>query len=254
MCGIVFSLENGTEITDKDEWYQLVSLNAQRGELSLLITAFIDKWPGPHAQNATNIRHGSINMQFFSSVLHLRGDHVVAQPHEHDGNVLCWNGEVSSSLVRWINSIHLFVQVFEGMDIAATENDGVTLFKRLCDPDATVQDVLSTLEGPYVRALFMAYISLIKSCSRYAFVFYQQATQTVYFGRDPLGRRSLLIQRPEGGIKSLIVASVGTGKSNFEELPADSLFSISLTDVVNIWFLGFKSSDSPPRFRAASRL
>jgi asparagine synthetase B (glutamine-hydrolysing) len=67
---------------------------------------------------------------------------------------------------------------------------------------------------------------------RYAFVFYQHTTRTVYFGRDPLGRRSLLIRKPSGSDHSITIASVSFGNPNFEELPANSLFSISWREAV----------------------
>jgi hypothetical protein len=36
-----------------------------------------------------------INVEFFASELRLRGDAPIVQPHEKDGDVFCWNGEVS---------------------------------------------------------------------------------------------------------------------------------------------------------------
>lgn len=36
-----------------------------------------------------------MDLKFFASELRLRGDRPVVQPHEKDGDVLCWNGEVS---------------------------------------------------------------------------------------------------------------------------------------------------------------
>ena len=65
----------------------------------LVMQIFINNLLGPNAQNAINVQYESTNMRFFSSVLHLRGDHVATQPHERDGNVLCWNGEVCSILL-----------------------------------------------------------------------------------------------------------------------------------------------------------
>ncbi|KAF8307530.1 hypothetical protein DL93DRAFT_2064754, partial [Clavulina sp. PMI_390] len=93
-----------------------------------------------------------------ASVLHLRGTQVTSQPHENgSGDIFCWNGEI-----------------FAGMDISNLENDGSKLFKRLTDSGVSPVAVLAEIEGPY------------------AFLFYRAADHSLFFGRDPLGRRSLL--------------------------------------------------------------
>lgn len=58
----------------------------------------------------------------------------------------------------------------------------------------------------------------------------QGSSRTVYFGRDPLGRRSLVVHRPTPAKPYLTLASMSNGSHDFEELPADTLFSVSLDD------------------------
>ncbi|KAF7339685.1 PHB domain-containing protein [Mycena sanguinolenta] len=87
-------------------------------------------------------------LDLFASELRLRGRDPVIQPHEQDGNIFCWNGEI-----------------FDGMDIEKDENDGVKLFHRLRTLD-TVEQVASlfgSIEGPY------------------AFVYYNPSTTSPYF-------------------------------------------------------------------------
>lgn len=50
---------------------------------------------GPDAQNTKEVQLERVKAQFFSSVLHLRGDQIAVQPYEREGNILCWNGEAS---------------------------------------------------------------------------------------------------------------------------------------------------------------
>ena len=38
-------------------------------------------------------------MNFFGSELQLRGSAPIVQPHTENGNVFCWNGEVSFSML-----------------------------------------------------------------------------------------------------------------------------------------------------------
>jgi hypothetical protein len=63
-------------------------------------------------------------------------------------------------------------------------------------------------------------------------VLHQKATCTLYWGRDPLGRRSLLIRRPTSEDPRLILASVGDGNVDYEEVAADSIHSVSLVEKV----------------------
>jgi hypothetical protein len=43
-----------------------------------------------------------IALEFFASELRLRGDAPVIQPHEGDGDILCWNGEVGVNALNRI--------------------------------------------------------------------------------------------------------------------------------------------------------
>ncbi|KAG6845952.1 hypothetical protein H0H87_011000 [Tephrocybe sp. NHM501043] len=140
----------------------------------------------------------AIALEFYASELRLRGDDPVEQPHQRGGNVLCWNGEI-----------------FDGMDISARENDGSRLFDKLqtLQSEDDIRDLFGSIEGPY------------------AFVYYQSYSQRVYFGRDPLGRRSLLIHRPTLGLPYILLASVSNGvdpRYDFEEVSTDSIFYLDL--------------------------
>ncbi|KAK1229384.1 hypothetical protein PQX77_007561 [Marasmius sp. AFHP31] len=137
-------------------------------------------------------------MEFFASELRLRGDLPVIQPHEKDGDILCWNGEV-----------------FGGMQISPQENDGVKVFNAL-HATRNEEDVCSffaSIEGPY------------------AFVFYSKATHKLYFARDPLGRRSLLMHRPSATRPWFLLASVSAGDDPaycFEEVSTGHIHVIDL--------------------------
>ncbi|KAI0435709.1 asparagine synthase-domain-containing protein [Xylaria telfairii] len=145
-----------------------------------------------------------LRLYFASTVLALRGDHVVKQPLEDDtgvGSVLCWNGEA------WrINH-----QPVCG-------NDGEAVFSMLQSSASShsqarethVIDVLRSIEGPF------------------AFVYYDSTAGRLYYGRDRLGRRSLLIKPSSetGSITLSSIASVPT--SGWEEVSSDGIWSIDL--------------------------
>ena len=59
----------------------------------------------------------------------------------------------------------------------------------------------------------------------------QNGSKRLYFGRDPLGRRSLLIHKPTAAFPVFILCSVSVRAPdglNFEELSSDHLFSLDL--------------------------
>ncbi|KAK8131419.1 Asparagine synthetase domain-containing protein [Apiospora sp. TS-2023a] len=142
-----------------------------------------------------------IALNFTSTVLALRGDHVAKQPlHNADSDsVLCWNGEA-----------------WKFDDEVVSGNDGEAIFARIAQCDgSTAQDrqshILSTLrkiQGPF------------------AFVFYDSVGQCLYFGRDRLGRRSLLIREGPDG-QSLSFSSVADNPaSGWEEVQANGIYSV----------------------------
>ncbi|KAJ7597253.1 asparagine synthase-domain-containing protein [Mycena floridula] len=153
---------------------------------------------GPDAQETYWTQAGALDLGFFASELRLRGNEPVTQPHRRDGNVLCWNGEI-----------------FEGLNIHPHENDGTRLFDALCNCDTAkqLQALFESLEGPY------------------AFVFYHMASQCLFFARDPLGRRSLLLHKPTPTNAYIFLASVSSGIDtaySFTEVDSDGIFCLHL--------------------------
>ncbi|KAI0454777.1 asparagine synthase-domain-containing protein [Xylaria acuta] len=145
-----------------------------------------------------------LRLYFTSTVLALRGDHVAKQPLEEDagiGSVLCWNGEA------WrIN----------GQPVCG--NDGEAVFSRLQSSASSpsqarethVVDVLRDIEGPF------------------AFVYYDSAAGRMYYGRDRLGRRSLLI-KPSSETGSITLSSIASVPTpGWEEVSSDGIWSIDL--------------------------
>jgi asparagine synthetase B (glutamine-hydrolysing) len=139
-----------------------------------------------------------------STVLALRGNHVTVQPfvNPSNGSILCWNGEA------WkigSNSI-------EG-------NDGQLLFDLLMRASSTqkcaaesivaILNILQTISGPF------------------AFVFVDKIHSQIYFGRDCLGRRSLLY-KIDGDSHTLHLSSVADPTSGpWLEVEADAIYQLS---------------------------
>ncbi|KAI0307607.1 asparagine synthase-domain-containing protein [Multifurca ochricompacta] len=158
---------------------------------------------GPDAQHRHQITLESdngitIHLDFFASELRLRGDAPVVQPHVHEGgDALCWNGEI-----------------FEGLDVRPEENDGTKLSTTMSQE---LRSVSAIPHRPVVR--------------RYAFVYYHHLSRRLFFARDPLGRRSLLVHWPNREFPYLLLVSVSIGPDNsheFTELSTKHIYTFDL--------------------------
>lgn len=200
-CGNIDNTHGGSDNTFCELSKRLKVANATRG---------------PDAQGSHHVRvHGTrsgeaqapslsetcgpaLDLEFFASELRLRGDAPIVQPHQQDGDIFCWNGEV-----------------FEGLNVNADENDGVKLFQSIRSLSAMndLPFLLGQIEGPY------------------AFVYYHAESGKLYFARDPLGRRSLLIHKPSVSNLYFLLASVSVGDDQgyiMEELSTDGIFCLDV--------------------------
>jgi asparagine synthetase B (glutamine-hydrolysing) len=146
----------------------------------------------------------ALHATFLSTVLSLRGTSVVEQPLCHAGtdSTLCWNGEAWSV-----------------GDEPITGNDSQLISSKLLSASSN-----STPEDS-IRAV----IALLTSIrGPYAFVFYDALHKLVYYGRDCLGRRSLL--RKTTLDDTLVLSSVCDNASgdSWMEVEADGIYIVDL--------------------------
>lgn len=160
---------------------------------------------GPDHVGSVSAQLSNAFLTFTSTVLALRGDHIAKQPliDEDTGSILCWNGEA------WrIGDERLSVNdtdaVFELL-VRRTREHVVN------DATKPVLEALRTIEGPF------------------AFVFFDRLARRVYFGRDRLGRRSLLISSTDGGLSLSSIA--GTSSDEWSEVEADGCYYVSLDEI-----------------------
>lgn len=160
---------------------------------------------------------------FAASVLWMQGSHPVVQPCvDVDGNVLLWNGDIFNG-----NLVSFFM--FPLFKIVATKNiltyrshskasdqecDTTTLLNSLNSSQSVISTLLD-IQGPY------------------SFIYFHKSTGRLYFGRDSIGRHSLLIKLNEGDTDSLTLCSVGNkSMTNVVEVPAIGIFVCDLNIVV----------------------
>ncbi len=190
---------------------------------------------GPDFQNtihhdfelaSTNHASSQWTSSLTSSVLSLRGAGVTTQPLlSSDGRLaLAWNGQIFD----WNASNHA---TSSRVRLDAGENDGIILLDRIQellaepgqqDDKVSIQHALNAalaeIEGPY------------------AFVLLDRQESKLYFGRDPIGRRSLLLYQPLDA-SALAIISVATAEllsnepeASLTEVACSSLFTIDLLD------------------------
>lgn len=196
MCGIFFSLSRAGYVTPDPKTKRLLQNRGPdaTGQYQTLITL------GPaRTEDASTRTHAT----FLSTVLALRGKNIVEQPlrDETTGSVLCWNGEawtISGNIVNGNDSQLTFTKLLEA---CADKSETSTRH---------VVDLLSSVRGPY------------------AFVFYDALNKRVYYGRDCLGRRSLL--RKEAADGAIVLSSVCDNASGqaWAEVDADGIHVVDL--------------------------
>ncbi|RFU74125.1 asparagine synthase [Trichoderma arundinaceum] len=135
-----------------------------------------------------------------STVLSLRGDHLGKQPltDEESGSVLCWNGEA------W----KLGGKPVEGNDGEAVLSLLTAASSKQGNEDS-VLDALRSIDGPF------------------AFIFLDKRAKRLYYGRDRLGRRSLLLKRGDEFLLSSIAEAPAEG---WTEVEADGCYTIQLSE------------------------
>jgi asparagine synthetase B (glutamine-hydrolysing) len=129
--------------------------------------------------------------------LHLRGHEVTVQPLiSHSGDILCWNGEI-----------------WQGLAVEQDENDGVRLLEALTSGNKELWQVMDGIEGPW------------------AMIFYDFKMRKLWYGRDCLGRRSLMRKMvPETG--ELLLSSVGVDMDAWDEVGVEGLWCIDLNKFI----------------------
>jgi asparagine synthetase B (glutamine-hydrolysing) len=149
---------------------------------------------GPDVQSTVILPLNSSSFLLLTgSVLHLRGDLIgpTKQPIvSSSGNFLCWNGEIFGGEIS----------------VGEHDNDTQQLYNALQSIDskteepAAIYDVFNSIEGPF------------------AFLYYHAKSQTLYYGRDKQGRRSLLLSN-----KSYDPSDIPSAVSNLTIMSSVSL-------------------------------
>ncbi|EPZ36691.1 hypothetical protein ROZALSC1DRAFT_29244, partial [Rozella allomycis CSF55] len=173
------------------------------------VNNFFKSYIGPSSIKTVKVKIDNFYLAITGAVLHLRGDSTVSQPLENERFVFLWNGEV-----------------FGGLDVDERKGDTKAVFEFIQKFDDKIfdlnhlMDMFSNIQGPY------------------AFILLDKLEKMLYFGRDFLGRRSLLINEKHYS-EEIIISSVGNGIRDFKELPSTGIHSISLSNDISKNFVAY---------------
>ena len=206
MCGIFCSLGTVRPLSPNDEIGRRL---INRGPDSIKTIEAIYPQTAAREHDAAP---SDIHVTLCSTVLSLRGSVTVVQPYQDpDGKyTLCWNGEAWSIGRK-----------------SASGNDTRAIHKLLAD----ALESSSTVENSCQHALESASMvagALSQVAGPYAFVLLDHAHHRLFFGRDFLGRRSLLKQVTHDG--DLIISSITDGDpaNGWTEVEAAGVYCIDL--------------------------
>lgn len=150
-----------------------------------------------------------------STVLSLRGSNTTTQPYQDPSGkyTLCWNGEawnISGKRPTGNDTEAVCNLLVNDLEKPATEDVGAVALS-VSAQARCIAVALSQIAGPY------------------AFVFFDHLRSRLFFGRDFLGRRSLLNKiTPEG---DFLISSVSDGdaRAGWTEIEADGIYYVDIS-------------------------
>lgn len=220
MCGIFFSLSTSDFIFPEDETYTLLRNRGpdciREHTLELPYQSSGSDYCG--SEGGSPEEPSYLFLTFVSTVLDLRGDHIQPQPvvDADSESVLCWNGEawrIFDEPVRGNDAHRVFQLFLEALNPSPGDEDDDEGDGPILSKEQTLQqlaDVISKISGPY------------------SFVLYDGFNSRVIYGRDSLGRRSLLTGGDESGTFKISSVCDGTFSNHFDEVDTDGLHVIEL--------------------------
>lgn len=216
MCGIFFSCSRSNFLPPSKTL--LKSLKRRGPDDSQIISS-------PDKESATNhytaprkFESRNVCLTLASTVLSLRGECVVRQPLRDSptGSLLCWNGEA------W---------KIGGIDIL--DNDTKVIFDLLIKA-AQSNDADDNPNIPlYEQGLQNLLYAIGSIAGPFAFVFYDARHKRVLYGRDALGRRSLLMSRTRDGSFAICSICDEGDPQSWAEIEADGIYVLDLTHDLN---------------------
>ena len=202
MCGTIFCYRRGEPLLPSQAC--LRALRRRGPDSSRTVSNSV----GETAVSSQDLDSGHpkepVFFTYVSAILSLRGNTITYQPLEDlkSGSLLCWNGEA------W---------KIQGSTVVG--NDSQAVFENLLK-------LSKMASGDQALPNLLAFISSI--AGPFAFVFYDARHQKIYYGRDVLGRRSLVIKNALPN--HLIISSIcdEADSKDWTEVEANGIYMLDL--------------------------
>ena len=164
-------------------------------DLSKLIQdALISRGPDDQSSRTYIDNDNEWTLNLFAAVLHMRGEKMIQQPYSSSSlcgqYCFCWNGECYS---------HDEAYGMPSFDIAnldsnsENESDTVRVMQMIQN---AIDERAGKLNGFSSKEEHGAIVSALSRVhGEYSFILLSETSNCLYFGRDPLGRRSLLMSK-----------------------------------------------------------
>ena len=217
MCGIFFSCCQEEHQPPSNALLYGLERRGPDGADSVSSTVTLETTVSP--KSCSKMQKQIYFLTFLSTVLSLRGSSIVKQPlrDPETGSLFGWNGEAWSIRNQSIqgNDAEYVFNIFLDATNRHSANADYTLAPKNYGLQGVV-DILSSVTGPY------------------AFVFFDAQHHRVFYGRDALGRRSLLTRRYS--TTSIVLSSIcdPTESEEWMEVEADGIYVLDLTADVDL--------------------
>ena len=169
---------------------------------------------GPDHKSCLHDSSSNVTVTIMATVLHMRGKEIEKQPKELDCGKLCWNGEIYQYISSEDSSL---------LEVPPDQSDTDVVAQLLSEEmhmHSNDSSSTSTMEA------VAAAMSRIWN-GEFAFCFLTE--NALYYGRDCLGRRSLLTSQENDGVWKLFSVATSLNES-WLELPPGRIFEYNLTN------------------------
>lgn len=196
MCGIFFAVDGGNDV------YQCPRSNCDHNKCdgSIYEVHVRDRLESRGPDTTSVVQNYEMDgWAVFSaaSVLWMQGKHPTLQPYvDSSGNILLWNGDI-------------FYGPLAPDDNLTSDTSSIAESLRKCHNNDMVIQTISKIRGPF------------------SFVYLNPTARQLWFGRDVLGRHSLLSHIRDN---LLVITSVSSKELDCQEVPAVGVFLADLND------------------------
>ena len=209
MCGIFFHCSTSKRLGLSPDMLERLK---KRGPDSVKSIDWSIKVAGSGQQEQSD--KDTLYLSITSTVLALRGASIEVQPliDDNTGSMLCWNGEawkIGNDALDCNDSRAIFSRLIRIIAQYSHEPSGLSSWESRGPSALAIKDILKSIQGPF------------------SFLFYDAVFKRLFYGRDLLGRRSLLVQSANNDLFLSSIAGEYPPKT-WLEVPANEFHEVDL--------------------------